>query len=118
MRDAEVVFAQLQTLLPSQTVRSEEQIALQQFATPPRMAWLLARACALRHGETMLEPSAGTGMLAVWAANAGARLILNEISPVRRDFLVCLFPDAAVTGHDGELIDELPVHVSRSVRAW
>ena len=107
MREAEAVFAQLETLLPNQTVRSEEQIELQQFATPPRIAWLLARACALQGGETVLEPSAGTGMLAVWAANADARLILNEISPLRRDCLGCLFPDAAVTGHDGELIDEL-----------
>jgi hypothetical protein len=107
IREAEAVFAQLETLLPSQTVRSEEQIELQQFATPPRIAWLLARACALQGGEAVLEPSAGTGMLAVWAANANARLILNEISPLRRDCLGCLFPDAAVTGHDGELIDEL-----------
>ena len=107
MREAEAVFAQLETLLPNQTVRSEEQIELQQFATPPRIAWLLARACALQGGETVLEPSAGTGMLAVWAANADARLILNEISPLRRDCLGCLFPDAAVTAHDGELIDEL-----------
>lgn len=107
VREADAVFAQLETLLPSQTVRSQEQIELQQFATPPRIAWLLARACALQGGETVLEPSAGTGMLAVWAANANARLILNEISPLRRDCLGCLFPDAAVTGHDGELIDEL-----------
>ena len=107
MREAEAVFAQLETLLPNQAVRSEEQIELQQFATPPRIAWLLARACALQGGETVLEPSAGTGMLAVWAANADARLILNEISPLRRDCLGCLFPDAAVTAHDAELIDEL-----------
>ncbi len=31
---AEAVFAQLEALLPSQTVRSEEQVELQQFATP------------------------------------------------------------------------------------
>ena len=107
LRTAEAVFAQLEALLPSQTARSEEQVELQQFATPPRIAWLLARACALRPGETLLEPSAGTGMLAVWAANADARLVLNEISPLRRDCLGCLFPDATVTGHDAELIDEL-----------
>lgn len=107
VRTAEAVFAQLEALLPSQTVRSEERVELQQFATPPRIAWLLARACALRLGETVLEPSAGTGMLAVWAANADARLVLNEISPLRRDCLGCLFPDAKVTGHDAELIDEL-----------
>ena len=33
---AEEAFARLEALLPSQTVRSEEQIELQQFATPPR----------------------------------------------------------------------------------
>jgi hypothetical protein len=104
---ADAAFARLEAMLPSQTVRSEEQIELQQFATPPRLAWLLARACALRIGETVLEPSAGTGMLAVWAAKADARLILNEMSPLRRDCLGTLFPEAMVSGHDGELIDEL-----------
>ena len=104
---AGAAFARLEALLPSQTVRSEEQIELQQFATPPRLAWLVARACALGEGETVLEPSAGTGMLAIWAARAGARLILNEISPLRRDCLGILFPKAMVSGHDGELIDEL-----------
>ena len=105
--DAHAAFAQLEALLPTQTVRSEEQIELQQFSTPPRIAWLLARACVLRAGEPVLEPSAGTGMLATWAAKADARLILNEISPLRRDCLACLFPQATVSGHDGELIDEL-----------
>lgn len=110
-------FSKLEALLPSQTVRSDEQIELQQFATPPRIAWLLARACALGDDELVLEPSAGTGMLAVWAAKAGTRLILNEISPQRRDCLACLFPDATVTGHDGELVDELldPRHVPSAV---
>src|SRR5690606_25532307 len=58
LHDADRAFAQLEKSLPSQTVRSEEQIELQQFATPPRIAWLLARASALRLGETVLEPSA------------------------------------------------------------
>ena len=105
--DAERVFAQLDALIPSQTVRSDEQIELQQFATPPRMAWLAARACAPIADELLLEPSAGTGMLALWAAKRGARLVLNEISPLRRHYLETLFPDARVTAHDGELIDEL-----------
>lgn len=105
--DAERVFAQLDALIPSQTVRSDEQIELQQFATPPRIAWLAARACAASADELVLEPSAGTGMLALWAAKRGARLALNEISPLRRHYLETLFPDARVTGHDGELIDEL-----------
>ncbi len=104
---ADRVFTRLEALVPTQTNRSHEQIEWQQFATPPRLAWLAARACAISAGEQVLEPSAGMGMLGVWAAKAGARLALNEISPLRRECLGTLFPDAAVTGHDGELIDEL-----------
>ena len=100
-------FARLEALVPSQTTRSDEQIEWQQFATPPRIAWLAARACSISAGELLLEPSAGTAMLAVWAAKSGAHLALNEISPLRRDCLGALFPAARVTGHDGELIDEL-----------
>ncbi|WP_225008882.1 strawberry notch-like NTP hydrolase domain-containing protein, partial [Novosphingobium percolationis] len=94
-------------LVPSQTVRSEEQIELQQFATPPRLAWLAARAAGIAAGECVLEPSAGTGMLAVWAAKADVRLVLNEISALRRECLGALFPQARITDHDGELIDDL-----------
>lgn len=105
--EAEQFFSSLDARLPTQTNRSDEQIEWQQFATPPRLAWLAVRACALATGELVLEPSAGTGMLAVWAAKAGSRLALNEISPLRRDCLNALFPAARVTGHDAELIDEL-----------
>ena len=105
--DADSLFASLEKRLPTQTNRSEEQIEWQQFATPPQIAWLAARACVPSENDLVLEPSAGTGMLAVWAARAGARLALNEISAPRRDCLAALFPDARLTGHDGELIDEL-----------
>ena len=105
--EAEQFFFGLNAQVPTQTNRSDEQIELQQFATPPRLAWLAARACALATGELVLEPSAGTGMLAVWAAKASSRLALNEISPLRRDCLSALFPAARVTGYDAELIDEL-----------
>ena len=106
-------FDCLEALVPRQTVRSDEQIELQQFATPPRIAWLAARACAPARGELLLEPSAGTGMLAVWADKADARLALNEISGLRRDCLARLFPAAQITGHDGELIDDLLPHAVR-----
>lgn len=105
--DADRMFTALESVLPTQINRSDEQIEWQQFATPPRLGWLAARACALATGELVLEPSAGTGMLAVWAAKAGLSLDLNEISPLRRDCLSALFPAARVTGHDAELIDEL-----------
>ncbi len=100
-------FDWLEAQFPRQSVRSEEQIELQQFATPPRISWLAGRACALVPGELVLEPSAGTGMLALWADKAGANLVLNEISALRRECLEGVFLAARVTGHDGELIDEL-----------
>lgn len=59
--DADQMFSALETKLPTQTNRSNEQIEWQQFATPPRLAWLAARACAFVADELMLEPSAGTG---------------------------------------------------------
>ncbi|MBS0482329.1 MAG: class I SAM-dependent methyltransferase, partial [Proteobacteria bacterium] len=104
---ADEAFSRFEALVPSQNNRSDEQIELQQFATPPRLAWIAARACAIASGEQVLEPSAGTGMLAVWADKAKARLALNEISPLRRECLGAVFPAASVTAHDGELIDEL-----------
>src|SRR3546814_2007941 len=50
-----------------------------------RLAWMAAKASAISVNELVLEPSAGTGMLGVWAAKAAARLALNEISPLRRE---------------------------------
>ena len=105
--EAEQFFCCLDDRIPPQTTRSDEQIEWQQFATPPRLAWLAARACGLIPDELLLEPSAGTGMLAVWATKAGTRLALNEISPLRRDCLTAAFPAARVTGHDAQLIEEL-----------
>ncbi|MEO6094106.1 MAG: strawberry notch-like NTP hydrolase domain-containing protein, partial [Novosphingobium sp.] len=113
---AEDAFARLDALIPSQTRRCDEQIKLQQFATPPRIAWLAARACGIAAAELVLEPSAGTGMLAVWAEKGGACLALNEFSPLRRTLLALLFPSARLSGHDGELIDEhLDPNVTPSV---
>jgi hypothetical protein len=100
-------LAALAHRLPTQSIRTEEQLALQQFSTPAPIAWLLARAAALTSTDTLLEPSAGTGMLAWPAKRAGARLILNEIDPLRRLCLREAFGGAQVTGYDGELIDDL-----------
>src|SRR3546814_3004767 len=67
----------------------------------------LLRAVRITTADTVLEPSAGTGLLAVFAARAGAKLVLNEIDPARADMLQAAFPTAPVSRHDGELIDDL-----------
>ena len=70
--------------LLTETRRSEQQIRLQQFSTPLPYAALAVRAAAIRSGETVLEPSAGTGSLAGFAKRAGAKLLLNEVDPLRQ----------------------------------
>lgn len=59
-------------LVGTQTRRSEESQALQQFSTPLPLAFVAAEAAGITDGDLALEPSAGTGMLAVFARLAGA----------------------------------------------
>ncbi len=97
----------IQALLPTQTKRSLEQISLQQFSTPISLAYCVAKAAQIRAGDVVLEPSAGTGLLAVWAELAGAKLILNELHQVRRELLLQLFPGVPVSEVNAEQIDDL-----------
>ena len=93
--------------LPTHSVRSEEQIALQQFSTPAAIGYLAALAARITAADTVLEPSAGTGLLAIFAARVGAKLVLNEIDPARAAMLEAAFPTAPISCHDGELIHDL-----------
>ena len=93
--------------LPTQTVRSEEQYALQQFSTPSDIAWLTAYLAAVTPSDIVLEPSAGTGLLAAFAKRAGATLQLNEYDPVRASLLRLLFSGSDVSEHDGARIASL-----------
>ncbi len=100
-------------LEPSHTKRSEDQIRLQQFSTPLPLAYTVLRAAAIRPGDMVLEPSAGTGMLAVMAECAlgggAGNLHLNEIADGRRALLCRLFPETLVTGVNAEnAADRLP----------
>jgi predicted RNA methylase len=107
--NAELTLRRLESLtssLPTQTCRTEEQVALQAFSTPLPLAWLAGRAADLSGLDVVLEPSAGTGLLAVSARRA-CSLFLNEIDPGRRAGLAYAYPEATLSGHDGELIDDL-----------
>ncbi len=98
----------LAALEPSQTRRSEQQLKYQQFSTPLPLAYASLQAAMIRPGDVVLEPSAGTGMLAVMAQLALGKdtnaLHLNEIAAVRACLLTGLFPGCTVTRHNAETI--------------
>ena len=110
----------LAALEPSHTRRSEGQVARQQFSTPLPLAYAVLQAARVRPGDGVLEPSAGTGMLAVLAecalgSRAAGALHLNELAAVRAGMLEGLFPDASVTRHNAEAIGDCIPHVRPSV---
>lgn len=84
--DAEKIAEKLDAMaarLPTQTWRTEEQRKMQQFSTPPGYAYAAAWAANLKPFDTVLEPSAGNGSLAVHAMKSGAHTIANELSARR-----------------------------------
>ena len=106
------MLAMLETLAalePSHTRRSEEQVRLQQFSTPLPLAYAALQAAAIRPGDVVLEPSAGTGMLAVMAQcalghSSTSNRHLNEYAQTRARLLTQLFPEAVVTAFNAETI--------------
>jgi protein-L-isoaspartate O-methyltransferase len=89
--------------------RSEEQVALDQFSTPPQLAAMAVLAGQVRPGDRVMEPSAGNGLIAVVAEACGAIVSLNERAAGRAALLDGLFPEASRTRHDGRhLADLLP----------
>lgn len=109
-------LAKLARLCPTATVRSEESQDLQQFSTPLPLAWVMGIAADIGAGDVVLEPSAGTGMLAICGHLAGAKLALNELSAGRAALLERLFRGVPVTRHNAEQIhDRLDPKVQPSV---
>ncbi len=118
------MLGKVAALLPTHTRRSEESQALQQFSTPMPLGFVAATAAAVTADDVVLEPSAGTGLLAVFAELAGeagvgsrsakwigdacgvASLALNELGGTRADLLASLFPAASVTRFDAAHIDD------------
>lgn len=93
-------------LLQTHTRRSDDSIGLQQFSTPLELAFLAAEAAAIVQTDHVLEPSAGTGQLAVFAEAQGATLHLNEISNTRSGILARLYPSASHSVHNAEHIHD------------
>lgn len=100
------LLKKIAALLPTHTRRSEESVALQQFSTPMDLAFLASVAADLRGDDVVLEPSAGTGLLAVFAEAKSACLYLNEFADTRSAILEALFPHALIGRFNAEAIDD------------
>jgi hypothetical protein len=61
------MLAKVSHLLPTHTRRSEESEALQQFSTPLPLGFVACVAAGVTKTDLVLEPSAGTGLLAILA---------------------------------------------------
>jgi phospholipid N-methyltransferase len=105
----QVVVQQLEeltALCPTHTRRSEESVQLQQFSTPLPLAYLVAKAGFIKADDLVLEPSAGTGLLAQMAKLHNASLMLNELAPDRSKILRRLFPGTPLFSVNAEQIND------------
>jgi len=100
------MLAKVMTLLPTHTRRSEESETLQQFSTPIALGYAASVAAAISPADVVLEPSAGTGLLAILAELPGASLVLNELADTRGGILDWLFPGLPVTRFDAAHIND------------
>ena len=107
------MLAKVAALLPSHTRRSEESQALQQFSTPLALGLVASAAAAITPADLVLEPSAGTGLLAIFAELAGGHLVLNELAATRAGLLGQLFQNISVTRYDAAHIHD---HLDAAVR--
>jgi predicted RNA methylase len=100
------MLMRIASLLPTQTRRSLESDSLQQFSTPIGLAFVASRAAAITPADVVLEPSAGTGLLAILAELDGASLILNEFAESRASILAQLFCAVPTTQFDAAHIND------------
>ncbi len=107
------LISRLTSRLPTQTRRSEESEEFQQFSTPIELGYVASLAARMSQSDLVLEPSAGTGLLAIFAELAGGRVHLNELAAVRASVLDAVFPDVPVTQHNAEHIHD---HLEPSIQ--
>ncbi|SFD14834.1 strawberry notch family protein [Tropicimonas isoalkanivorans] len=100
------ILTKVADLLPTHTRRSEEMERFQQFSTPLPMGLAALAAARIDGRDLVLEPSAGTGLLAILAEVAGGSLALNELADTRAELLRRMFPGRPVTRFDAAQIDD------------
>lgn len=106
---------ELTEIIPTQTKRTREQQEFQQFSTPPGFAYAASWVANIENDDVVMEPSAGVGGLAVFADNAGADVIVNELSPRRADLLKLLGFGKVFSENAEQLDNILPIDVKPTV---
>nr|WP_271528126.1 strawberry notch family protein [Bradyrhizobium sp. CCBAU 25338] len=106
------MLARIASCLPTHTRRSEDSQALQQFSTPIPLGLAACTAAGITPADRVLEPSAGSGLLAIFVELAGGSLMLNELAEGRAALLDHLFTNVEVTRFDAAQIDD---HLDASV---
>ncbi len=102
------ILAELEALerrIPVQSWRSIEQLRLQQFSTPPTVAFVMTKILNPLSTDLILEPSSGTGSLATWLRIIGCSVHLNELSERRRAMLE--LQGYQPTAFNAEFLDDL-----------
>jgi len=103
------------SLLPTQRNRTEEMDEFQQFSTPPSIAYIASWVANVNAKDTILEPSAGIGGLAVFGKIAGAKVIVNELSPRRAEVLKEMGFDQLFTENAEQINNILPKEIKPTV---
>jgi hypothetical protein len=88
--DPKVVYPKMVRLYaaqPNLTAKTSESKINQAYSTPAPMAYIASRLAEIVDGISVLEPTAGNGMLLMEAGAAGQKVVANEIDPLRADNL-------------------------------
>ena len=113
--DLENIQKDILSKLPTQTKRTAEQEEFQQFSTPPNLAYTAAWVSNVSEADTAVDPSAGIGGIAVFAKAAGAKVIVNELSPRRAAVIKEMGFDRVFTENAEQLNNVLPANVKPTV---
>ena len=118
LEKAEQTLTNIQDMLkhiPTQTKRTAEMEQFQQFSTPANLAYTAAWLANINENDTVLEPSAGIGGLALFGKAWGAKVYANELSERRLAFLNELGLDETFNENAEHINDILPDYVKPTV---
>ena len=103
-------------LIPTQTTRTEEMDEFQQFSTPPALAFVANWVANLKENDVYLEPSAGTGNIAIFGKIENVKeTIVNELAPRRAAILKELGFDQVFTENAEQIHNILPKEIKPTV---